>query len=155
MATDSGIAGQDSLADAVSFEASCVALGDAGILLLGEPGVGKSDLALRLIDRGAMLVADGQVIVRREDGVLVAGTTPANQGRMKIHGMTEVELPVMVDAPLKLVVAVATNPPQGMPEAFECLGVSVPVVAVNPKEVSADVRIRAMLWNLNVQSAEG
>jgi len=42
---------------------SCVAWAQGGILLLGPPGGGKSDLALRLLGRGAVLVADDQVEV--------------------------------------------------------------------------------------------
>ena len=41
-----------------NIHASCVAAGNGGVLILGNPGQGKSDLALRLIDRGARLVAD-------------------------------------------------------------------------------------------------
>src|SRR3546814_17073228 len=42
----------------VNIHASCVAAGNGGVLILGNSGQGKSDLALRLIDRGARLVAD-------------------------------------------------------------------------------------------------
>src|SRR3546814_10472453 len=39
--------------DIVNIHASCVAAGNGGVLILGQSGQGKSDLALRLIDRGA------------------------------------------------------------------------------------------------------
>ena len=42
---------------------SCVARAGAAVLVLGPPGSGKSDLVLRLIGRGWMLVADDQVLV--------------------------------------------------------------------------------------------
>ena len=41
----------------VNIHASCVAIGHKGVLILGDSGAGKSDLALRLIDDGARLVA--------------------------------------------------------------------------------------------------
>ena len=41
-----------------NIHASCVAAGSGGVLILGNSGQGKSDLALRLIDKGARLVAD-------------------------------------------------------------------------------------------------
>ena len=44
--------------DIVNIHASCVAVRGEGVLILGASGQGKSDLALRLIDRGATLVAD-------------------------------------------------------------------------------------------------
>ena len=50
------------------LHATCVAIGGRGLLLLGPSGSGKSDLALRLIDRGAMLVSDDGVAIRRGSG---------------------------------------------------------------------------------------
>ena len=47
----------------VRLHATCVQLGGVGVVLLGASGVGKSDLALRLIDAGALLVADDQLEV--------------------------------------------------------------------------------------------
>ena len=49
---------------ASSIHGTCVAIGGAGALLLGPSGSGKSDLALRLIDQGAELVADDRVELR-------------------------------------------------------------------------------------------
>ena len=58
-----------------SLHASCVALGYDGVLILGMPGAGKSDLVLRLIDEPgfgigdalirAKLVSDDQTIIER------------------------------------------------------------------------------------------
>ncbi|MBN8532408.1 MAG: aldolase, partial [Alphaproteobacteria bacterium] len=46
---------------------TAVAIGDRAVLLRGASGAGKSDLALRLIDEGAQLVADDQVYVEARD----------------------------------------------------------------------------------------
>ncbi len=51
------------MSDPVNIHASCVAIGNKGVLLLGKSGAGKSDLALRLIDGGAKLVADDRTIL--------------------------------------------------------------------------------------------
>ena len=45
-------------ASETTLHATCVTLGDRGMLITGPSGIGKSDLALRLIDGGAKLVAD-------------------------------------------------------------------------------------------------
>ena len=51
----------------------CAAYRSMGVLLLGPPGAGKSDLLLRLLDRkGWKLVADDQVLLRHHDGALLA-----------------------------------------------------------------------------------
>ena len=49
----------------IRIQATCVALQGVGILLRGPSGAGKSDLALRLIDAGASLVADDLCELRR------------------------------------------------------------------------------------------
>ena len=49
---------------------TAVACDGKAVLILGEPGVGKSDLALRLIDQGAALIADDLVeLTRGADGL--------------------------------------------------------------------------------------
>ena len=47
------------------FHSTSVVLDDSGIMIIGEPGIGKSDLALRLIDSGATLIADDITICRK------------------------------------------------------------------------------------------
>ncbi|MFN3389305.1 MAG: HPr kinase/phosphorylase, partial [Allosphingosinicella sp.] len=46
-----------------TVHASCVAIGGRAVLIAGRSGSGKSDLALRLIDRGARLVSDDYTIL--------------------------------------------------------------------------------------------
>ena len=55
-----------------TLHASSVAKDGRAILISGRSGAGKSDLALRLIDRGATLISDDYTIVRRVNGRLVA-----------------------------------------------------------------------------------
>ena len=55
-----------------TVHASTVAIGGKAVLIGGPSGSGKSDLALRLIDRGAVLISDDYTIVRRTDAGLVA-----------------------------------------------------------------------------------
>ena len=60
--------------------ASCVALGDRGLLILGPSGSGKSALALRLMALGAALVADDQTLLTREGDALIARCPPQLSG---------------------------------------------------------------------------
>lgn len=62
---------------------SCVAFGEAGILILGRSGSGKSSLALALIALGAKLVADDQVELYAED------TGPAARAPAVLQGLLE------------------------------------------------------------------
>lgn len=79
----------------------------AGVLLRGPSGSGKSDLALRLIDEGARLVADDRVILRkdgRETGAVLASAPPALAGLLEVRGVGIVALPAVAEAPVDLVV---------------------------------------------------
>ena len=70
-----------------TMHGACVAIGGRAVLIEGRSGEGKSDLALRLIDRGAALVADGQVICQRQDGGLLASAPAHLAGRIEVRGL--------------------------------------------------------------------
>jgi len=76
----------------------------AAVLLRGPSGSGKSDLALRLIDDGAMLVADDQVEVLRQNGKLIAKAPQQKPqvtlGLLEVRGVGLVRLPSVPQAKL-------------------------------------------------------
>lgn len=84
------------------LHATCIALADKGVLLVGDSGIGKSDLALRLIDAGAMLVADDQVELALRDGHLVAAAPAAIVGLMEVRHIGLLRLPYLPQVPLML-----------------------------------------------------
>jgi hypothetical protein len=98
----------------VNIHATCIRLGraagelrasrDAGVLLLGGSGAGKSDLALRLIGRGARLVADDRTELRCEDGHLVARAPSRIAGLIEIRGVGISRMPHAARARIVLVV---------------------------------------------------
>jgi serine kinase of HPr protein (carbohydrate metabolism regulator) len=99
---------------AINIHASCVLLGnagkffgappDAGILILGESGKGKSDLALRLIERGAQLVADDRTELFPENGVLMARAPAPLTGLIEVRGVGIVAQPFAAKARIALAV---------------------------------------------------
>jgi len=89
---------------AIWLHATCVELGGAGIVLLGPSGSGKSDLALRLIDRGARLVADDQLAVERQGDRLLGRPAAALAGLLEVRGFGIVKLPWQAVCPLGLAV---------------------------------------------------
>lgn len=142
---------------------TCVAIGGLGVLILGPPGSGKSDLALRLIDQpgfgtsgklqSAQLVADDQVLLRREGERIIATAPAAIAGKLEIRGLGIVELPVAANVPLCLVVRlVAAADIERMPESAdrqqEILGIVVPRADIDPRLPSAPARLRAALDGL-------
>ena len=87
-----------------TVHATAVAIGERGVLLLGGSGMGKSDLALRLIDRGARLVADDRSVIAVRHGALVASAAEALAGKIEVRGLGIMTLPHRADAPLWLAV---------------------------------------------------
>ena len=88
----------------INIHASCVALGASGVLLLGKPGAGKSDLCLRLIDEGARLVADDRTILFTRRGGLYGKSPASIRGLLEIRGLGIVTLPSRADVKIALVV---------------------------------------------------
>ena len=119
--------------------ASCAAREGHGVLLLGPSGVGKSDLLLRLLDRGFALVADDQVCV--ENGFANAPATLA--GLLEVRGLGIVRLPFVPRARLVLAVELATA--LRMPSPAQHFGTGLPLIQVDPAQCSAPTRVALAL----------
>lgn len=108
---------------------TCIALQGSGVLLRGRSGCGKSDLALRLIDAGAHLVADDYTEVVAADGRLFAASPSELRGLLEVRGIGIVRLQSAGSVPLIANIdLVSTRDVERMPacESIEVLGVSVP-----------------------------
>ena len=133
------------------LHATCVAIGGRAVLIDGPSGSGKSDLALRLIDRGAVLVADDQTEVRMEADRLYAHAPVTIAGRLEVRGMGIVRVPHLPSAPLALAVRIGS--PERMPEIVEVRvieGRSLPAITVAALEASAPVKVE---WALRAVTA--
>jgi HPr kinase/phosphorylase len=132
----------------VNLHATCIAIDGAAVLLRGASGSGKSDLALRLIDEGAILVADDRTDLVREGGALVASPPPAIAGKIEVRGVGIIDAPSLARAPIRLLVDL-TSPDVVVrfpdPRQEELLGVALPVIALAPFEASAPAKLRAAL----------
>lgn len=127
------------------MHATCVALAQGAVLLRGPSGAGKSDLALRLIEGGALLVADDQVLLAAENGRLVARAPAPIAGRMEVRGLGIVPVATAAEAPVLLLAdLVAPDTVERMPEPASetILGIALPRVALVPFEASAPAKLR-------------
>ena len=127
------------------IHASCVALSDGGVLLRGPAGGGKSDLALRLIDGGAVLVADDQVALTARDGALFAAPPETIAGKIEARGIGIMNLPHDAEARVALVIdLVRPDRVERIPEPARCryLGIELPLLALAPFEASAPAKVR-------------
>ncbi len=118
------------------------------VLLRGPSGTGKSDLALRLIDQGARLVADDQKQLTLADGQLLARAPETIAGKMEVRGLGIAELAPLSDVPVGLVVElVEGRSVERLPDGETCtiLDVRLPLVRLDPFEASAPAKLRLAL----------
>lgn len=145
----------------VNIHATCVRLSkagaafgapvSAGVLILGPSGSGKSDLALRLIERGAILVADDRTELFVERSRLHARAPKRIAGYIEVRGLGIIELPHAAKARISLVVRLARvivrmpvhqhyKPPQSLTLAAAA---QPPLISLDPFEASAHAKIAA------------
>jgi serine kinase of HPr protein (carbohydrate metabolism regulator) len=130
-------------------QASCVAIDGAAVLLRGGSGSGKSDLALRLIDRGARLIADDGIELRRAGNHVIA-SLPASapdsvRGRLEVRGLGIMPVPSSEEAPLVLVIDLVPNAAIDRlpaPATVDLLGIAVPFLRLAGLEASAPAKVR-------------
>jgi HPr kinase/phosphorylase len=132
----------------IRVHGTAIALGGDGILLRGPSGAGKSDLALRMIDQGARLVADDQTELRREGSDIIMSAPATIAGRLEVRGLGIMTVPSVAAVPLRLVVdLLPAADVERLPEPLSCalLDGLVPLVALAPFEASAPAKLRLAL----------
>jgi HPr kinase/phosphorylase len=130
---------------------TCVAFGDAAVLLRGPSGSGKSDLALRCMGlesaQAAELVADDQVAVEVLSGRLMASPPEPLGGKIELRGLGIVETAYRGNARLVLVCdlvaeqAVPRMPPEE-PETVDILGIAIPLIRLAALHASTPLKLR-------------
>jgi serine kinase of HPr protein (carbohydrate metabolism regulator) len=143
----------DSRLSSENLHASCVAIGGRAILLAGPSGSGKSDLALRLIDRGFTLVSDDRTIVSKEGERLVATAPATIKGKLEIRGIGIVDVDSLSDVPVALVVELKGDfqrMPDDSPQRL-ILGASIPLIVVDAMTASAVPKVVMGLERLGLR----
>lgn len=125
---------------------TCVAVDGRAILIEGEPGSGKSSLALALIDRGATLIGDDGVTFEARGGRLWAAPPPNTAGLLEVRNVGLVEFPTC-SAPLALVVRIDPAAPRFIeaPDQAEIAGHPLPLVALWPAAHALPLRAECAL----------
>lgn len=127
------------------IHATCIALAGRGVLLRGPSGAGKSDLALRLIDDGALLVSDDQTELERDGETLLARPPTTIAGLLEVRGVGLVRMPYLKCVSLHLAIdLVAPSQVERLPEpdTLELLGLPLRRLCLAPFEASAAAKVR-------------
>lgn len=78
---------ENDFAPSVTLHGCMVDMRGVGILMLGKSGSGKSETAVGLIERGASLVADDMVRIRKVGSELIASSPDLSRGYLEIRGI--------------------------------------------------------------------
>ena len=136
-----------------NLHASTVALDGRAVLISGPSGSGKSDLALRLLDRGFVLVSDDRTIVRKEGSRLIASAPETIKGKLEVRGVGIVEMEHQRDVPIALVVELSSDiqrlPDEGRERLI--LGAAIPLINVDAMTASAPSKVAVALDRLGLK----
>ena len=138
---------------AETVHASTVALDGRAVVISGPSGSGKSDLALRLLDRGFSLVSDDQTIVRKDGGRLVASAPPTIAGKLEIRGIGIVEVERVDNMPVAMLVEL-TSDIQRIPDDNRerpLLGVKLPLISIDAMAASAPSKVAIALDRMGLR----
>ena len=124
-----------------------VAVRGRAVLIEGRSGSGKSDLALRLIDRGALLVSDDYTILTRQGAALIARAPDTIAGKIEVRGLGILTMPFVADMPVAMIVRL-TDRIERMPLARSVrsiVGCEMYEIAIDPHHPSAPIKVELAL----------
>ncbi len=119
----------------MQIHGSCASRAGDGVLLIGPPGAGKSDLLLRLLSRGSDLVADDRVEIA--DGI--ARAAPNLAGLLEVRGLGIVRLPYVATTRLALVIELGDHAAR-LPEPAQYKTLDLPLLRLDPWGTAAPER---------------
>ena len=120
-------------------QATGVAVDGRGVLIEGAPGIGKTSLALALIDRGAVLIGDDGVAIavaaEQAEVRLLASPPPATHGLIEVRNVGILRQATVASVPIALVIRLDRAAPRHVEQAEACViaGVSLPLIRLYPE----------------------
>jgi HPr kinase/phosphorylase len=136
------------MSETLLVHATAIAIDGRAVLLRGPSGSGKSDLAVRLIDAGARLVADDQSELARRGDMLIVRAPATIAGLLEVRGIGIVRVDTVAEAPVALIAELV------VPEKIERLPIprtetifelNIPLIELVAFEASAVAKLRLAL----------
>ena len=128
-------------------QATAVAIGERALLIEGPSGIGKSSLALALIDRGAKLIGDDGLMLEVSDGRLLAHPHPNTRGLLEVRNLGLLPFLPCEGAPVALVLILDHEAPRFVEtaEMTDRAGITLPMLRLWPDSPVLAVRAELAL----------
>ena len=129
------------LASSTVMHSSSVSCDNDAVLIIGRSGTGKSSLALELISRGAILVADDRTLIQNDGINLSASPVPETAGKIEARGVGILSTPCAQMKRVVLVVDMDKEETLRLPTKryMEILGYKLPLIHAKNNPVIAGV----------------
>ena len=130
-----------------AIHATAISIDGAGILITGPSGSGKSDLALRLIDRGAVLISDDYVIVNSGEPYPRLHQPPHIAGKIEVRAVGIFDLEATDNIPVRLCVQLGAEG-ERLPDTIpltEIAGQKLPTIYLDGFNASAPIKVELAL----------
>jgi HPr kinase/phosphorylase len=152
------------MSDSQRVHATTISLNGTAVMLRGGSGSGKSDLALQILETSGTgltgqiittaLVADDQTVLLRQDQVILASAPDSIKDLLEVRGQGVLDVKAVQNVPLVLVVdlkpfARIERLPQPEDLQTHILGLSVPLISIDPTTPSAAARLRTAWANIS------
>jgi serine kinase of HPr protein (carbohydrate metabolism regulator) len=133
------------------LHATSVAIEDNGVAIFGDPGSGKSDLALRLIDSGATLISDDITVFSKLEKNINLFGIENTKGLLEVREVGIITVPYVEGIKLKLVVRLTYKVIERIPKKnqINLLGLKFPKLEINGKNSSSVAKVKVKLNEIN------
>ncbi len=133
-----------------TIHATAVAIGDHGVIIQGPSGSGKSDLALRIVDRGALLISDDQVIAKKDNDSIRLHAPTNIAGKMELYSLGIYEVPHVSDIELVMTVQLSDDAERyPMDQQLDILlGMNIPLIKLDGRLASAPIKVEMALQKI-------
>jgi serine kinase of HPr protein (carbohydrate metabolism regulator) len=133
------------------LHATSVAIEDNGVAIFGDPGSGKSDLALRLIDSGATLISDDITVFSKLEKNINLFGIENTKGLLEVREVGIITVPYVEGIKLKLVVRLTDTVIERIPKKnqINLLGLKFPKLEINGKNSSSVAKVKVKLNEIN------
>ena len=130
-----------------TINATSVVIEDSGVLIVGNSGLGKSDLALRLIDSGATLISDDITICKKVDDSIFLFSPLQTRGLLEVREVGIMTVPYVDNIKLLLIVELVDHEIERLPskKIGKFMNLNISKIKIYGKNSSSVAKIKLKL----------